>query len=348
MGGGAPPARCDRGRCRGCGCAERVLVRAEFLAPRCVRAQRCPHSARPAASDGGAAEPRDDLRPRATARGRHPGSGIRGDAQPRRGGRAAACRQPHLGTGHTGGTRAHLEDRRDPPRPPSHVHALRAPARAGRVILPLLRLMAWRVVLPWPARSPTSRCSLTRAAARSSGCATSSRMRPAPRSSSTRTPWSSKASRTGLADDGNARLPCAGAAVSAAWTLQDLDGERVPGRPVGERPHPAGVSVPPGRNFGAVTRSDSCSCFDAGNGVLPRRAGCLALPAEDPRLRRTSSTGPFPSTLHATQEDNSFYSPSDRRPQLRRRRRGRRTGRGRHLARVRPRDPGQRGPRDSA
>ena len=30
----------------------------------------------------------------------------------------------------------------------AHVHALRAPARAGRVILPLLRLMAWRVVLP--------------------------------------------------------------------------------------------------------------------------------------------------------------------------------------------------------
>ena len=115
-------------------------------------------------------------------------------------------------------------------------------------------------------------------------------------------------SRTGLADNNDADYP----ALDPLYRHRDAARPRhrgLPAGPVGERDRPPAARCPAGRNFGSVKRSNPCDCFDA----------AMAYFHIDRMQRYLQGLGfanvvhrSIPVNLHATAEDNSFYSPTTR------------------------------------
>ena len=193
----------------------------------------------------------------------------------------------------------------------AHVQALRAPARAGRVILPLLRRMAWRVVLP--SARPLGDFEVL-VDARSGALV---RLRNLVKNATTPAlvfdpnPVVEQGSRDGLADNGNSDsgvprslyrtvtlqgLDPSGC-LAGEWVRTDLNGHG---------------TCPRARNFSSVTRGNACLCFEA----------AMAYFHIDGMQRYLQRLGfnnvvhrAIPAILHnpfddSPNGDNSFYSPS--------------------------------------
>ena len=187
----------------------------------------------------------------------------------------------------------------------AHVHALRAPARASRVILPFLRRTAWRVVLP--SARPLADFEVL-VDARTGALV---RLRNLVKDATTPAlvfdpnPVVEQGSRTGLADNGNADSPEL-APLYRKVTLQDLDASGcLAGQWVNARIPPG--FCPPGRNFGAVTRGDRCSCFDAAMAYF--HVNRMQLYLQSLGFSNVVHRA-IQVNLHATSDDNSFYSPT--------------------------------------
>ena len=195
----------------------------------------------------------------------------------------------------------------------AHVHALRAPARAGRVILPLLRRMAWRVVLP--SARPLGDFEVL-VDARSGALV---RLRnlvkeaSAPARVFDPNPVVEQGSRDGLFDNDNADSavpaslyrkvplenlgPASSGCLAGQW-VDALLGHGLSG---------VLAKCPAGRDFGGVTRSSACNCFDAAMAYFHVNRMQLYLQSLGfPNVVHRA----IPVNLHATQEDNSFYSPT--------------------------------------
>lgn len=187
-----------------------------------------------------------------------------------------------------------------------HVRALRAPVSAAKVILPRLERLAWRVLVP--GGRPLGDFEVL-VDARSGAVL---RLRNLLEEATTPAqvfdpnPVVEQGSRNGLADNGNSDT---GVPLSLyrKVTLLDLDANGcLAGQWVTARIAP-GASCPPGRDFGSITRGNACNCFDMAMAYF-----------HIDRMQRYLQTLGFtnvvhrsiPVNLHATSEDNSFYSPS--------------------------------------
>ena len=121
-------------------------------------------------------------------------------------------------------------------------------------------------------------------------------------------------SRTGLDDNDNkdSGVP---ASLYRKVTLENLNGGCLEG-PLGQCRSSCAFSVLTGRNFAGHDEGGSCDCFDA----------AMAYFHIDRMQRYLQSLGfsnvvhrAIPVNLHATDDDNSFYSPGPPTAQLRRR-----------------------------
>jgi hypothetical protein len=187
-----------------------------------------------------------------------------------------------------------------------HVSALRAPVTASKVILPRLERLAWRVLLP--GARPLGDFEVLVDARGGAVLRLRNLLEEAttPALVFDPNPVVEQGSRDGLADNGNSDTGVP-ASLYRNVTLPDLEttgclvGEWVTARVS------AGASCPPGRDFGSVKRGNPCNCFDM----------AMAYFHIDRMQRYLQSLGflnvvhrSIPVNLHATSEDNSFYSPS--------------------------------------
>lgn len=190
------------------------------------------------------------------------------------------------------------------------VHRLRARIRASLAILPgrSSERLVWRVLIP--AARPLADLEVlvdarTRAAVR---------IRDLLRRASgdalvfDPNPIVEQGSRAGLADNDNADSPALNALYRAV-ALQDLDPAGCLSGAWVDTVIGGSGFCPAGRDFGSVTRADPCNCFDA----------AMAYFHIDRMQRYLQSLGfgnvvhrPIQVVLHATKDDNSFYSPSTR------------------------------------
>ncbi len=188
-----------------------------------------------------------------------------------------------------------------------HLRALRAPLRASLVVLPRLHRLAWRVLVPG-ARPLGDFEALVDAR---SGALV--RLRNLVEEATTPAlvfdpnPVVEQGSRTGLADNNDADYPALDplyrpVTLLDLGTVGCLQGQWVNAIVLAAR-------CPAGRNFGSVKRSDKCACFDA----------AMAYFHIDRMQRYLQGLGfanvvhrSIPVNLHATTEDNSFYSPTTR------------------------------------
>jgi Fungalysin metallopeptidase (M36)/Thrombospondin type 3 repeat/Fungalysin/Thermolysin Propeptide Motif len=190
----------------------------------------------------------------------------------------------------------------------SHTRALRAPVRAGLAIAPRLNRLVWRVVIP--SARPLGDFEVL-VDARTGAFV---RLRNLIQNASTPAlvfdpnPVVEQGSRDGLADNGNADSGVP-AALYRKVTLENLEAQAsgcLAGLWVNALLGRGGAFCPPGRDFGSVTRQNVCGCFDA----------AMAYFHIDRMQRYLQSLGfsnvvhrPIPVNLHATADDNSFYSP---------------------------------------
>jgi fungalysin metallopeptidase (M36)/pre-peptidase/fungalysin/thermolysin propeptide/thrombospondin type 3 repeat protein len=188
----------------------------------------------------------------------------------------------------------------------AHVQAVRAPTQASRVILPKLRRLAWRVVLP--ASRPLGDFEVL-VDARSGALV---RLRNLIKEATTPAlvfdpnPVVEQGSRAGLLDNNNSDTGVP-ASLYRKVTLEDLNAQTagcLSGLWVNALVN-RGATCPPGRDFSTVTRSKLA--FDA----------AMAYFHIDRIQRYLQSLGfsnvvhrAITVNLHATSEDNSFYSPT--------------------------------------
>jgi fungalysin metallopeptidase (M36)/thrombospondin type 3 repeat protein/fungalysin/thermolysin propeptide len=184
----------------------------------------------------------------------------------------------------------------------AHVQAVRAPTQASRVILPKLRRLAWRVVLP--ASRPLGDFEVL-VDARSGALV---RLRNLAKQATTPAlvfdpnPVVEQGSRTGLSDNNNSDTGVP-ASLYRKVTLEDLASSGcLVGAWVSTVPN---AICPPGRDFSAVTRSNRA--FDAAMAYfhIDRMQHYLQSLGFSNVVHRSITVN-----LHATTEDNSFYSPT--------------------------------------
>jgi hypothetical protein len=192
-----------------------------------------------------------------------------------------------------------------------HLRALRAPVRASLVVLPRLHRLAWRVLVPADRPLGDFEALLD---ARSGALV---RLRnlvenaTAPALVFDPNPVVEQGSLAGLTNKvdniNNADYPALDPLYRPV-TLLDLSATGCLQGQWVNAIVPA-ARCPAGRNFGSVRRSNSCNCFDA----------AMAYFHIDRMQRYLQGLGfanvvhrAIPVNLHATAEDNSFYSPTTR------------------------------------
>jgi Fungalysin metallopeptidase (M36)/Fungalysin/Thermolysin Propeptide Motif len=188
-----------------------------------------------------------------------------------------------------------------------HVRQLRAPASASLAIAPHLRRLVWRVVLPAAVPLGDFEVIVDARNGRVLRLRNLVKDATAPALVFIPNPVVEQGSRDGLADNNNAdsgvphslyrpvTLPDlqSSGCLSGQWVTAIIGG---------------GGHCPSPRDFSSVRRNDACECFDA----------VMAYYHVDRMQRYLQSLGfsnvvhrAIPVNLHATQDDNSFYSPAN-------------------------------------